>query len=421
MATSPELLLLSAVIRTGEHKALTASGITQEMFHQYPEEGKWLFGYVQRHRRAPSRTALRHRFPEMRLIRVDDVDHYAEEVRKGHTRHAVMETLDSVVNAVEGDQLDKAMAELQAGMAEIQKRAAGVNEHYDAFGDWKETYNEVAARHDRVTKHGLAGIPSGFPSLDAVTGGFQPGWFSVIAARLGQGKTWTGIRCGFSAAASGHDVVYYSLEQSRHQVAMRMHSFAAKKYGQYMFNSLDLSRGQGFDIKAYRKFLKELQGNIGTGHFYINDTSRGQVTPASIASAYETHRPDIIFIDYLTLLKTEGDDWRATANLSGEIQGVAQEYQVPIVGMAQVNRLGSGKEPPNAENLSQADAIGHDADLLVTMAKQSDSVMKLKIAKFRHGPDNVTWHAKFKPGTGMYDEITYDQAQDLIEKDREVE
>jgi replicative DNA helicase len=419
MATSPELLLLSSVIRTGEHKALNAAGVTPEMFHQYPEEGKWLFGYIHRHRRAPSRSALRHRFPEMRLVKVDDIDYYAEEVRKQHVRHAVMETLDSVVSCVEGENIDKAMAELQVGMAEIQKRASGVNDHFDAFGDWTQTYNEVAARHDRVTKFGMSGVPSGFKTLDDVTGGFQPGWFSVIAARLGQGKTWTGIRCAFAAVCTDHDVAYYSLEQSRHQVAMRVHSFAAKKYGQYLFNSLDLSRGKGFDLAEYHDFLKDLKGQVG-GRLWINDTSRGQVTPAAIASAYEIHQPDIIFIDYLTLMKTNGDDWRATAALSGEIQGVAQQYQVPVVGMAQVNRLGAGKEPPGAENLSQADAIGHDADLLVTMAKQSDSVMKLRIAKFRHGPDNLSWYAKFKPGTGQYDEITYEQAQDLIEKDKEI-
>jgi replicative DNA helicase len=131
-------------------------------------------------------------------------------------------------------------------------------------------------------------------------------------------------------------------------------------------------------------------------------------------------QPDIVFIDYLTLMGTSGEDWRATAKLSGELQSVFQRYQIPGVAMSQVNRLGVGKEPPGAENLSQADAIGQDADLVVTMAQKSKSVMKLKIAKFRHGPTGAHWFCEFAPGTGKYEEITGDQADDLIQHDLDV-
>lgn len=421
MPASPEACLLSAVCRTGDYKTLIKTGVTADMFHQYPDEGKWLFTYITRHKKTPSKGALRNTWPGVKLYAVDDVEWYAEEVRRAHAQDAMMSMLDKVVDAIESDDTDLAMRVIQQGVMEVQSRSHGVSAHYNAFEDWDQTYAEVASRVDRVATRGLAGVPSGFHTLDSITGGFQPGWFCVVAARLGQGKTWTGIRMGFAAACMDTRVGHYSLEMNKHQVAMRIHSFASKKYGQYAFNSMDLNRGQGFDLREYKKFLGKLKDQVGDGKYLINDSSRGTVTPQTIAAGIENDGFDIVFIDYLTLMGTSGDDWRATARLSAELQGVAQRYQVPIVGLAQVNRLGAGKEPPSADNLSQADAIGQDADLLVTMAQQCPDVMKLKVAKFRHGPGGGTWHCKFSPGTGQYEEITGQQAQDMIEKSKEVE
>lgn len=422
MAVSPELLLMSAVSRTGEHKVLVKSGITASMFHQYPDEGKWFLEYITRYGRAPSRKTILNTWPDITLYKTDDVEYHADEVRKAHSQHGIMTLIENVVDAVETGDMDRAMATLRRDMLDVQMRQVGMADDYDAFSDWRETYSDVAMRVDRVNEFGLAGIPTGFESLDHYTGGFQPGWFNVIAARVGTGKTWTGIRSAFAGASTGSRIIYYSLEMGRHQVAMRMHSFASAKFGQkVVFNSLDLARGEGFDLKKYRNFLDELRDAIGDGKFYINDSSRGSVTPMSIAAGIEHNQPDIVYIDYLTLMGKSGDDWRATSNLSTEMKGVAERYRIPVVAMAQINRMGIGKEPPGPENLAQSDGIGHDADVLLTMAKQSARVMKMRLAKFRHGPDNQRWYCKFSPGTGQFDEIDGDEAAQLIEDDKDID
>lgn len=422
MASNPEALLISAVLRTGDYKLLAGKGITPQMFHTFTEEGKWLFSFITRHGKAPTKAAFKAKFPSFKLYAVDDTEYFCEEVHKEHARDGVMQLLDKAVAAVEDGDPDRVMAIMQSGLLEVQARTRGLSQDYDVFDDWEDTYNVVAARVDRVRTTGFAGVPFGFPTLDGITGGAQPGWLCVVAARLGQGKTWTGVRMGFAAAATGHRVTYFSLEQSRHQIAMRLQSFASKKYGQYTFNSLDLSRGHGFDLIAYKKFLASMKASIGNGGFTINDSSRGIVTTSTVAAAIEANHPDLVVIDYLTLMGTNGDGgWKDIGRLSSELQSIGQRYQVPIVALSQVSRLGAGNEPPGPDTLSQADSIGHDADLLVTMAQKSPSVMKLKVAKFRHGPTGGTWFCRFSPGTGQYEEVTADQAAQLIEKDKEVE
>lgn len=419
MKTHPENLLISAVVQSGEHQHLAAQGITASMFHTYDQEASWLEKYVQKNGKAPSKQALRQTFPDFTIFKVDDVQHWCDEVRKTHKKQSLINLMDEALNLVDADDEDTAVALVQQGIMSINAVSQGVRNDFDVFDNWDEVYDSVSARVDRVRAHGHAGVPTGFTTLDDITGGMQPGWFGVIAARLGQGKTWTGVKMSFAAAMTGHKVHYFSLEQSRLQIAMRVHAFGSRQFSSETFNPMDLNRGKGFDIRKYKQFLQDMKAQRGTGQFKINDTSRGMVSPSTIAAVIESEQPDIVFIDYLTLLGAETDDWRGTAKLSSSIQSTAQRFDIPIMALSQVNRLGISKEPPGAEHLSQADAIGQDADLVLTMTQVSKNVQKMKLAKFRHGQGGDSWWAKFSPGTGEYEEIDHATAQDIIEDDQE--
>ena len=419
MAISSEALLISAVIQAADHQILAARGITAAMFHTYDSEMKWLESYIQRTGKTPSKQALRSQFPDFTIYKVTDTAHWCEETKKDHKRQALVDLMEAVLTMVDNEDEDKALATITTGVADIQRIANGANTDFDIFERWEDIYAQVSERVDRVRIHGYAGVPTGFTTLDSITGGLQSGWFCVLAARLGQGKTWTGVKMAWTAAVTNHKVAYFSLEQSRFQIGMRVHAFGSRQYAKAVFNPMDLNRGTGFDLRDYKKFLQEMKARHGTGKFYINDTSRGVVTPSTIGAVIAAKQPDIVFVDYLTLLGATSDDWRGTAKLSSEIQSLSQRYNIPIVALSQVNRLGISKEPPGAEHLSQADAIGQDADVVLTMTQRSKTVMKMKLAKFRHGPSGSTWYANFNPGNGEYEEISITDAEDAIEADQE--
>lgn len=420
MAIHPEALLISAIIRTGEYQLLASQGIDSSMFHVYQDEMQWIEKYIRKASRVPSKPALKQQFPSFVVYKVDDTSHWCDEVRKEHKRQALVDLMDEAMLALDSDDEDRALDLMNRGVKGIQMHSGGIKQNFDLFEDWGEIYSEVSERVDRFRAKGFSGIPSGFPTLDGITGGFQPGWFIVLAARLGQGKTWNGIRCAWEAATTDHRVAYFSLEQPKFQIATRVHAFGSRKYAKEVFNPLDLNKGRGVDLRSYKKFLLDLQAKKGNGQFLINDTSRGVVTPASIAGVIEKDQPDMVIIDYLTLLKRVKEDWQGVADLSSEIQSMAKTYNIPIIGLSQINRLGAGKTPPSADNLSQADALGQDADLVITHAQQSLRLMKYRIAKFRHGPGgDIMWDAKFSPGTGEIEEVSQQEADDIYEEDNE--
>lgn len=412
MATHPENLLISAVLKTGDYQVLAKHGVTLDLFHVFADEAEWLFQYVANNGKAPSKAAFKNAFPEFVVYRVDDPAHWCKEVFTAHKRQALVDLMDHVADLVDEGSEDKALEALQKGSTLIQTTSAGVSTGFNVYEQAEAIYENVKTRVERVRINGQAGIPTGFKTLDQLTGGMQPGWFGVILGRLGEGKTWTGIKMGYEAANTGHRVTYFSLEQSRMQIAMRFQAFASRQYAKEVFNPMDLMRGKGFDLRDYKAFLQQMKEKGGV--FNVNDTSRGLVNPATIAQMVEVEQPQLVIVDYLTLLGTTTDDWRGTAKVSAELQGIAQKYDIPVIALSQANRAGIGKEPPGVENISQADAIGHDADFVLSHKRHGKSVQKMRLSKFRHGDRGDAWWCKFSPGTGEYEEIDAQEASDIL-------
>ena len=418
MAVNSEAMLISALVRTGDYQLLASHGISTAMFHTFTDEMAWVEQMITLHGQTPSKQALFDQYPDFPFERVTDTEHWCLRVIQDHKRQSLIDAMDAAMEYL--DDPDEAMKIVERGLVGIQNDCRGVSPDFDLFGDWDEIYRVVGEKKRSVTPSGMTGIPTGLPTFDSISGGIQPGWYGVVAARAGAGKTWTGIKMGVHAALAGYSVTYFSLEQSRFQIATRVHSLASMIVNGHTYDSLDLARGQ-VNMRQYRQLLLDLEKHQGRGEFFINDSSRGRVGPDTVASLIQTRQPQLVIIDYLTLMKKSTPDWQGVAELSSQCQSIGQQFMVPITALSQVNRGGVGKEPPDLEHLSQADAVGQDADWVLTMARQTPRVYKHKLPKFRHGPSGLSWFVKFSPGTGEYDEITWEDAEVLMEEDREID
>lgn len=419
-SASIEALLISAVLRQEDHKTPLLEGAMPDWFLAYRTEWEWIEKYVTRHHKAPSKTLFKATFPDFVVLKADDVEYCVKEVKEAYLRRSLVNLLEDTAEKIKnhGEAIE-VINFAQHQLMQLQVSSEGGKNESDVLDDWELAYGEAARRYERNQTRGMAGVPTGFPTLDNLTGGPQEGDYWIVAARLGQGKTWTLIRMACSALYAGLTVQYDALEQSRAQIAMRSHSFLSSQYGKQTFRSMDLMHGKDFDLKAYRDFLAGLKDLI-SGKLIVNDTSRGRLNPSMIAAQIERNKPDIVFIDYLTLMNTGGDDWKAIANLSAEMKGIAMHYKVPIVAAAQINRMAIGNDLPGAEHLAGADAIGQDADCVVTMKQMSAHLIKMKLAKFRHGSDGQTWLNEFRPNSGMFDEVSGQRADDIIDEDKEM-
>jgi len=418
MALNPEVYLISSVLRDQDIIEAFSSGLSSAQFHACHDEWEWIERYYLRHRKTPSKVAFKQQFPEFSIKAVNDTGHYAMEVRKAHASFTLRSSMREVTDFLADGDVDGAVEAMHTNIIGIAASMGDGSNDTDIFSSWQDTFDEVEKRVIRVKKYGMAGIPTGFTTLDERTGGPQAGHVWIVGARLGEGKSWTMMRMATAAVLSGRTVYYSALEQTRAEVAMRMHTFVSGSIGKELFRNLDLAQGKGFDIVRYKKFLSTLSNEI-SGKMHVSDTSRGRVSPLTIAAQIERHEPDVVFIDYLTLMEKKGSgDWQSVAQLSGELKGVASKYGIPLVAAAQLNRTeGLKKEPAGPEALAQSDAIGQDADAVITMRQKSPSVIKMKLAKYRHGTGGYAWHCQFQPSKGIFKECTYDEAMRLMDED----
>ncbi len=173
--------------------------------------------------------------------------------------------------------------------------------------------------------------------------------------------------------------------------------------------------GKNLDLVAYKKFLRNLKKDM-QGRLIVNDTSRGQVSPSTIAAQIERNRPDVVFVDYLTLMGGAGD-WQQIAALSGDMKALAMRYQVPIVAAAQINRAAVGENHPRSPPQRQR-CHRPGCRLRTHDAADEPSRHQIQLAKYRHGMDGQMWYTEFRPNSGSFTEVSGDEAQEIIDEDK---
>lgn len=419
MALSPEVYLISSIVQNQDFQNALAAGVTADMFHTCAEEYEWLNRYYAQHRKEPSVVAFRRAHPRFRIIKnCDDTLHFVEEVRKSHARQRMTELLRDQADLIAEGRVDEAA---EIGMRATVQIASEMGAHtdIDPLEDWSPTYQHVMARKANFDEFGMAGIPTGFDTLDERTGGIGRGQFAIFAARLGEGKSTKLLEIAAAAilAPAGYKVHYASLEMSKHEVTMRLHNLLSGRLGFQVFKSTELAQGRIADVKAYRKFLEELPKKI-QGKITISDV-RG-IGETEIAAQIERHQPDLYILDYLTLAKMRGDGgWQDIGRFSKACKDMSKRYDLGFVAAAQLNRQGADKDATAATTIGGSDQIGQDADMVVMIRKMSTRITEMRLDKYRHGPAGYKWYSFLDLATGDAKEVSREKALDIIDIDKQ--
>lgn len=398
---SSEALLISAIVNTNDTDAVNLYGITPDMFYGYQAEYRWVISYCQTYHCAPSKEALKNKFPDFPLSDHTEISYAADEVRQGHTKRQLTKAIkDSSAYIAQGD-LDEAILAISS-FSPPQPIQPLRNMLIDTtfLRDYDMRIDQMA-------------VP--WQTLQKYTGGIRKGDLWYVAARLGQGKSWT-LGCFVrDALVAGRKVLFYSLEMSQQQVMTRMHTLLGAQLGLAVDHVA--MRDKKFDVFAYQKIHDAIRAQIN-GELFVHDSSHGRVSPANLIA--QGKDVDLVVIDYAGLMSSPlgsraVDDWRTMASISNMLKEVAVSADIRILAAAQINRDGDapGWKPPKVKNLAQSDALGQDGDVVLTHKQYSQSTMVYGIEKNRHGEAGKHFFTRFLPNTGQFGEITKDQADNF--------
>ena len=219
------------------------------------------------------------------------------------------------------------------------------------------------------TSTGLGGVPSGFPSIDRITQGWQKSDLIILAARPSVGKTAFSLNLARNAAVDHHmPVAFFSLEMSSVQLAKRLMTSESGL-------SADKIKG-GVKLEPYEwEQLEYKLKALTAAPLYIDDTPGIQLMEfrTKAKNLVKNKKVRLIVVDYLQLMQgppeLRGMREQEVAAISRTLKATAKELNVPIIALSQLSRQavqrqgGGGK--PVLSDLRESGSIEQDADMVI--------------------------------------------------------
>lgn len=247
----------------------------------------------------------------------------------------------------------------------------------------KTTIKEIESDCNRSKDNKTPGIPTGFTSLNANTGGWQGGNIIILAARPGVGKTSFALHFALEAAKAGFWVNLFSLEMNKEDLTRIL---LASESTVYRSNIRD-GNLQDNDWKR----LNTAIANIEELPIILKDSSGMSATQiqATIRKNRKNQRCDFAIVDYLQLIKSPQSKTireLEVSEISRTLKITALNENIPIMALSQLNRAAEN-ETPRLSHLRESGAIEQDADIVCFLSKPdtSSNTIRFSVSKHRRG------------------------------------
>ncbi|MDQ0232679.1 replicative DNA helicase [Metabacillus malikii] len=246
-------------------------------------------------------------------------------------------------------------------------------------------------------QHEDTGITTGIQELDKVTGGFQNGEVTILAARPSMGKTDVMLHLAKHAGWAGNLPIVFSLEMPEKLITKRL---VASTGG---INRTKMRHPMRSLTDKQKRNWANVIDELSKTEMHIFDGS-GQTVAEIRAKArkvihqYPNKKP-ILFIDYLTLIQSDktfgGNAHQQVTDVSESLKFMAKDFDCPIVCLAQLNRSVESRsiKRPVMSDIRESGSVEQDADVILFLFRKGyynpedeDKTLEIIISKNRNGP-----------------------------------
>lgn len=297
-----------------------------------------------------------------------------DSLNQENKKRVIRNTLINSVKSLEDQNLEEAVQLLREGVSEV-----------DINSEVRLEEDLAADKHYRVERYEKAKsvgddrrifVPSGFPSLDRVTGGMQPGELWVVAGWLKSGKSMFLLNAAYNAWKMGKSVLYVSAELSQVQVARRFDSLGSGlPYNRIKFGTLAESEEQ-----QYNNFLNDVASRENYFKILFEPGCCTNVIDQRCKDLSIDKKPDLIIADYLGIL-TPVRKFNSREEMAGavalELRNLAGRLQIPLFTAHQINRDGYLKGKSGAEYASLSVDVPRHADLYFSIRVKDEDEKRL--------------------------------------------
>ena len=322
-----------------------------------------------------------------------NVEYYAEIVQEKATLRRLVEVGTKIAQSGYANigEVDDLVNQAQAAVYQVSASTRG-----QEYSELDESIKSAVAEMEAAESRGgdLVGVPTGFTELDALTHGLHPGQLVIVAARPAVGKSTLALDIARHAAIRKRKpVIFFSLEMSRSEIAMRMLS------AETQIPLQNMRKGTMGETDWVR--IADIRSRISDAPLYIDDSPNLTMVEIRAKSRRLAERVGLqmIVIDYLQLLtsgKKVESRQQEVSEFSRALKLLAKELGVPLIAISQLNRKSeeAKDKKPDISQLRESGSLEQDADVVILLhrpdlgekehprAGEADVIL----AKQRNGP-----------------------------------
>ena len=274
------------------------------------------------------------------------------------------------------------LANLSEAIAELEK----IDEAEDD-GKLEDAIEELQVR---LTSGKPTGIKS-FEKLDnLLAGGLYGSMLFTIGARPSVGKTAYAVNLARQIVSEDPEVQvdFFTLEMNKREMLNRFISAVVNVDSQKLKNPSGLDLLFSEQVTAGIDWVRNHKIRI-----YDRVLTLGGILSVIKKNAAKA-KPDkyVAIIDYIGLVKVNGrqDRWLQVGKITRELKIIANEYNIPVIALAQLNRGVESRQnkEPLLSDLRESGSIEQDSNVVAFLYRPDDEnreLVKLSIRKNREG------------------------------------
>jgi replicative DNA helicase len=238
---------------------------------------------------------------------------------------------------------------------------------------------------------------TGIQQLDEVTGGFQEGEVTILAARPSMGKTDVMLHFAKMTGWAGFMPLLFSLEMPERLITTRL---MASTGG---FNRAKMRDPKRMLSQGQKDQWTDVIGTLNQTYIQIFDGSGQSIAEIraktrKMMNQFPAKKP-ILFIDYLTLIQSGqmhgGNSHLQVTEISKSLKTMAKDFNCPVICLAQLNRSVEARadKRPMMSDIRESGSVEQDADVILFLYRESyydketdDTSLEIIISKNRNGP-----------------------------------